>query len=585
MNRTQWRDARQSNLPGMPSSSAGGQASIADLFARAARHHDRGELKPAIEAYKTILKLMPRHAASSERLAQIYLAQGRRDKASLQYAELARQVPQSLGSFARIVDTLKILIPDMAPVFAGVAATSLDYLLKKPGVQHGTSIGGNVYFHCVLESTVVRVAALEQWLTAIRAAILHAALADKPPADSDLLAFGAALAQQCFINEYIFALAPEELTSVDHLNELVNDALSAAAPVQPLQLAALAMYRPLHGLPGASALAERSWPEPLAAVVTQQVLEPAEEQRLRATMPRLTVIGDGVTAQVRQQYEENPYPRWVRLNAPPASLRILDDYLRQQFPTARFRPVGRRDGLDILEAGCGTGRHTLEVAQAYQGARVLAVDISLASLASAKRKVPAALADKIEFAQADIMSIGSIDRRFDLINSGGVLHHMGDPLGGWRELIKLLKPNGLMQIGLYSALARHDIVVARRLIAERGYQPTPEGIRRCRQDLFNGAELFKFMTMSDFFSMSDCRDLLFHVREKRFTIPEIKDFIVANDLNFIGFNFNPMAAHLHHQSVFARNGWPMTDLDRWDAYERDHPDIFANMYVLWLQKN
>jgi SAM-dependent methyltransferase len=585
MNRTQWRDARQPNLPGTPSSSAGGQASIADLFARAARHHDRGELKPAIEAYKIILKLMPRHAAASERLAQIYLAQGRRDKASLQYAELARQVPQSLGSFARIVDTLKILIPDMAPVFAGAAATSLDYLLKKPGVQHGTSIGGNVYFRCVLESTVVRVAALEQWLTGIRAAILQTALADKPPVDSDLLAFSAALAQQCFINEYIFALAPEELTSVDHLNELVNDALSAAAPVEPLQLAALAMYRPLHTLPGASVLAERSWPEPLAAVVTQQVLEPAEEQRLRATMPRLTAIGDGVTAQVRQQYEENPYPRWVRLNAPPASLRILDDYLRQQFPTARFRPVGRRDSLDILEAGCGTGRHALEVAQAYQGARVLAVDISLASLASAKRKVPAALADKIEFAQADIMAIGSIDRRFGLINSGGVLHHMGDPLGGWRELIKLLKPNGLMQIGLYSALARRDIVAARRLIAERGYQSTPEGIRRCRQDLFNGAEPFKFMTMSDFFSMSDCRDLLFHVQEKRFTIPEIKDFIVANDLNFIGFNFNPMAAHLHHQSVFARNGWPMTDLDRWDAYERDNPDIFANMYVLWLQKN
>ena len=59
------------------------------------------------------------------------------------------------------------------------------------------------------------------------------------------------------------------------------------------------------------------------------------------TIPRLTPISDGVTAQVRQQYEENPYPRWVRMGAPPTPLRVLDDYIRQLFPTASFRPVGR----------------------------------------------------------------------------------------------------------------------------------------------------------------------------------------------------------------------------------------------------
>ena len=81
-------------------------------------------------------------------------------------------------------------------------------------------------------------------------------------------------------------------------------------------------------------------------------------------------------------------------------------------------------------AGCGTGRHALEVAQGYCGAQVLGIDLSLASLSSAKRKRPAALSDAIEFAQADILNIGSLDRRFDLINASGVLHHMGDPLGG-----------------------------------------------------------------------------------------------------------------------------------------------------------
>ena len=131
------------------------------------------------------------------------------------------------------------------------------------------------------------------------------------------------------------------------------------------------MYVALNELPDAEALASRAWPAPVAAVMTQQVREPREEQQLRELIPRLTPIGDGVTANVRQQYEENPYPRWVRLVDAPQPI-LLDDHIRHHFPTAPFRPLGEHDPLDILVAGCGTGRHALELAQSYRGARVLA---------------------------------------------------------------------------------------------------------------------------------------------------------------------------------------------------------------------
>ncbi|MGZ5065690.1 MAG: ABC transporter substrate-binding protein, partial [Usitatibacter sp.] len=119
-------------------------------------------------------------------------------------------------------------------------------------------------------------------------------------------------------------------------------------------------------------------------------------------------------------------------------------------------------------------------ALALSGARVLAVDLSLASLACAKRQTPPALAGVVEFAQADILALGSLGRTFDLINAGGVLHHMSDPMAGWRELIKLMQPDGFMQVGLYSELARSDVVAARAEIAQRGYRATPVDIRRCR---------------------------------------------------------------------------------------------------------
>ncbi len=294
----------------------------------------------------------------------------------------------------------------------------------------------------------------------------------------------------------------------------------------------------LNELAEADALASRDWPAPVAGVITQQVREPRAEKKLRELIPRLTPIGDGVTANVREQYEENPYPRWVRLPDAPAPI-LIDDHIRRHFPTAPFRPLGAPDTLDILVAGCGTGRYALELAQTYRSARVLGVDLSLASLASARRRTPQRLVGKIEFAQADIFALSSIGRAFDMINAGGVLHHMADPLAGWRELIKLMKPDGLMQVGLYSAYARRDIIAARAAIAAQGYRSTPADIRHCRQDLLSGAEQAKYMQLNDFFTISECRDLLFHVHERQLTIPEIKDFLAQNGLTFHRLRVQP----------------------------------------------
>lgn len=558
---------------------------IADLYERGRRHQNAGDLNAAVQFYKKVLALRADHAAARDRLGFIYLLQGKPNKASEEYAELIRTVPQILAQFDKVLPTLKAVIPALAEALADVStarkSASPTDLLTAPAFN---TIAGNPYFRVVLESAAVVDIALERWLTVVRAAILQAAFTQEKNADGTLLSFACSLAQQCFINEYVFAVTPEEAETVARLDARLRDLVSRGDAIDLLQLAALAMYTGLHTFPDAKALSARRWPPAIAAVVKQQIVEPLEEQRLRTTMPRLTAIGNGVTEKVRQQYEENPYPRWVRLGAPPVPLRVLDDYIRQQFPAASFRPTGKRDALDVLIAGCGTGRHALEVAQGYRGARVLGVDISLSSLANAKRHVPPALAGVVEFAQADILSLGSLDRTFDLINVGGVLHHMERPLAGWRELIKLMRPNGLMQVGLYSALARRDIIAVREMIAARGYPATAEGIRRCRQDLLNGSENYDFMRLRDFFTTSECRDLLFHVHEIQFTIPEINSFLRENDLNFIGFEFSPPEAHQYHHDAFARAGWSPTDLDRWDAYEREHPTLFAGMYVFWVQK-
>jgi SAM-dependent methyltransferase/tetratricopeptide (TPR) repeat protein len=575
MNRRQ-RRATQGLGSGTGRPDGTGQNEAMALFTRGVEHQRAGELGPAVRSFRRVLELVPDHVAACDRLAAAYLAQGKHDKASEQFAELARMAPQVLAQFGKVLDTLKALLPELATALADAAVSPE---IATTDVQ---AIVANPYFRIVLEQATVCDAALERWLTALRASILRAVVRRELPAGGGTLAFCSALAQQCFINEYVFFAAPDEAEMLATLRTLALEQIDAGV------LLALAMYHPLHELAGADALAARSWPAPVTAVVRQQIIEPREETALRGVIPHLTPIADGITAQVRQQYEENPYPRWAVLAAPPWPTLLLDEHLRRLFPTGPFRPTGHEESLDILVAGCGTGRHVLELAQSYRGARVLAIDLSLASLAHAKRRTPPRLADKVEFAQADIMllgsALGSPGRSFDLINAGGVFHHMPDPWAGWREIVKLMKPDGVMQVGLYSAHARRDIVTARQLIAERGYQPTTGDIRRMRHDLAVGGDNFTFMRLDDYFTVSTCRDLLFHVHEVQTTIPEIKAFLADNGLRFVGFDFGAPEAQEHYRNLFSRNGWSLGDLDRWDAFERENPQLFAGMYVFWVQK-
>ncbi|WP_180490095.1 class I SAM-dependent methyltransferase, partial [Escherichia fergusonii] len=87
---------------------------------------------------------------------------------------------------------------------------------------------------------------------------------------------------------------------------------------------------------------------------------------------------------------------------------------------------------------------------------ILAIDLSLSSLSYAIRKTKELGLANLRYAQADILALGN-EKTFDVVDSSGVLHHLKNPLAGWRRLAGLVRPGGLMHIGLYSATARADI--------------------------------------------------------------------------------------------------------------------------------
>jgi SAM-dependent methyltransferase len=225
------------------------------------------------------------------------------------------------------------------------------------------------------------------------------------------------------------------------------------------------------------------------------------------------------------------------------------------------------------------------MATSYSGARVLAVDLSLASLCYAKYRTGALGLTNIEFGQADILKLATLGRDFDVIACTGVLHHLADPLEGWRVLLSILRPNGIMHIALYSELARADVVAARDFIASGGYQANRDDIRRYRQDIlaFNdGAPERAIAGRGDFYTLSNCRDLLFHVQEHRFTLPQIRDFLHDNGLEFLGFEHDADVL-LRYRGQFPDDP-ACSNLDHWHAYERQNPHTFRGMYQFVVQK-
>ena len=438
------------------------------------------------------------------------------------------------------------------------------------------AIADNIFLRCALELTIICGVTLELFLTGLRHALLRLAINDASEpvkiAD-DVLGLFCSVAQQCFLNEYVFSQTADETQRAYHLREDLLQRLSARKDVPALLLAAVAAYYPLHCLPGAKSLLAPEWPKEIADLLRLQVREPLEEADDRGAVPVLTEIEDRTSLDVMRQYEENPYPRWT-INP----LAALARNAKADSATAGGDQTGGSEA--ILIAGCGTGEHPFDIAQKSPQARILAVDLSLASLAYARRKTRDEDLGNIEYAQADILKLSAIGRTFDRIEAVGVLHHLADPKAGWSVLLSLLAPGATMRVGLYSETARRSIIEARALIAGRGYEPTADGIRALRQTIVREKDEPRWRSIvqtADFYSMSGCRDIFFHVMEHRFTIPEIKSFLDQHGLRFLGFELDPKVIEKFQARFPGADA--LTSLDHWHAFEADNPQTFLKMYI------
>ena len=594
----------------MPAVGSAG-VSIVELAAQASHSYRMGRINEAQEICRQILAREPAHVQSLNLLGLMEQASGDHRGAVKMFAkaiasdEVNAACHYNIGnSHQALGHRTKALAHFNKALALGMDEKAVAFILQSPviamyvaritgkgplsatsselfGAESVIPLAKDLFLRCAMETTTLASVQLEALLGHARAELLRLAGekgGDRGDIDDDIVDFACALARQCFINEYVYVQAGAEGDVASAVRDQLLGDLASGAAIAPLSLAVVAAYFPLHAMPMAEALLRRNWPATVAGLLQVQHREPLEEAGERTAIATLASIKNDVSLQVMRQYEENPYPRWT--------INPLNAFAADQ-ARGRIKPTAERKAeLDILIAGCGTGSHAIQIAQVYPNARLLAVDVSLSSLAYARRKTRELGLRNIEYAQADILELGTIDRTFDSIESVGVLHHLAEPTAGWRVLVSLLRPGGRMRIGLYSNLARRVIAEARGRIAVRGYSATADDIRRCRQDIIREAEQWKTLIGSkDFYSMSGCRDLLFNVMKHRFTIPEIAAFLNDHDLSFLAFEpFDDPAVIEKFHKQFAGTA-DEANLDQWHRFEVDHPETFWDMYVFTAGKN
>jgi ubiquinone/menaquinone biosynthesis C-methylase UbiE/tetratricopeptide (TPR) repeat protein len=537
-------------------------------------YQETGRHKLAVKALEKAVASDASNAACHYNLASSCQVLDREEDATVHF-----QNAIALGMSQKNIEDFIFQNPTITAIINRIDETwplpvKADELLGRRGLE---SITDDIFLRCVLETVLVRTEPLERFLTFMRSALLGFAYSPTIGLSANanaVVRLFSAMAQQCFINEYVFVQSGEEARHSSELRDSLLQKSAEGTEIAPLLLAAVAAYFPLHSLSAGRVLLNRKWPQIVATLVDRQLREPLAEADDLVSIPVLTAVDDNVSLQVMQQYAENPYPRWT-IN----QLAAFAD--EGEMPAA-----SAGDGEEILIAGCGSGQHALQVAQNFPGARILAADISLPSLAYARRKTREEGLRNVEYVQADILHLGTIGRSFDRVEAVGVLHHLAEPELGWRVLLSLLRPNGEMRVGLYSETARRDIVSVRAFIAERGFGSTAEDIRKCRQEILRNFDSRRWkgvIESSDFYSMSGCRDLLFNVMEHRFTISEIKVFLNEQHLSFQGFEVNPWV--LEKFQTLYPGAAALTDLDNWQAFEADNPLTFRHMYVFTVRKD
>ncbi len=247
---------------------------------------------------------------------------------------------------------------------------------------------------------------------------------------------------------------------------------------------------------------------------------------------------------VRDCYREEPFPNILQKASDPK--RKLDEFVRWTGSNLNFMnlPNVIKPGARVLVAGCGTGEEVLALWRLLKKPRILAIDMTDASLKIAKKNVQYFKAKGITFRKASILDdVPRWKEKFDLVYCSGVIHHLENPEKGFQILARLLAKNGHYAISLYLSygLAVHNLRLRfLDLVAGQDFERRRAWAVRLKFPDYQVPQL-----------LQDC---YVHPQVKTYSIGQIKAWSDRAGLQFVGvappLGFRAMLAYVTENLAF-----------------------------------
>ena len=227
-------------------------------------------------------------------------------------------------------------------------------------------------------------------------------------------------------------------------------------------------------------------------------------------------INDEKTKKVTEFYDEKPFPNYKDDDNKHTLLEKGDkNFLANQFK--KF--IGYKK--NVLEVGCGTGQLSNYFAIGTNN-NIIGLDPTKASLNLAKEFADNNKISNIKFVNADIFDDVLSDNFFHFIWTNGVLHHTKDPYGAFKILIKSLKKEGYVLVGLYNKLGRFRTIFRRYIFKIFGRKM----IEKIDPTLRN-------LKLDENERTAWIRDQYIHPLESLHTIDEVLKWFKSHDIEFI----------------------------------------------------
>eukprot|EP00026_Physarum_polycephalum_P002220 Phypoly_transcript_02225.p1 GENE.Phypoly_transcript_02225~~Phypoly_transcript_02225.p1 ORF type:complete len:946 (+),score=164.15 Phypoly_transcript_02225:71-2908(+) len=430
-------------------------------------------------------------------------------------------------------------------------------------------------------------------------------------------AVAAAIAHQTMFNQACWEETDKEEARIKQLQERVeqylkeNGAESKGHTQIETDLLHLAMYRPLTRVSGFERIAAwdlTPFKIEVRSVLHVHVLEPVEQKALaHAQATALTPISSQNQGVV-QFYTSHIFPAWRSTGRElwPSSIRqSLSLYYGKSLMNETDDETSPALAETVLIAGCGSCHEVAMMALAHPEAIIAALDMSSASLGYGMQRLKELGLDKnVKYYIGDLELLdpsppSAFNAGFDLITASGVLHHLKNPIVGWRKLVEWLKPGGIMSIGLYSRLARIPCAQLRAEVAQKMEftpalfgslpgtefvsmirEPTADELRQIRKHVLSSPQ---YATLAKK-SMGEFKDMLCHPQERIYSLPEVGALLENLGLEFLGFMLDDDAEIRKEFAVRFPQDKEMDNLLNWDKYEQEKPWTFSGMYFFHCRK-